>query len=226
LLLTAHSSSSLACMGVGVAIFFALGIPAVRVRARRLWTYGVLGGVGLWALNSVFDLWRVLVVDILGRDLTLTTRTEVWPMLIAQSESVLVGAGFNSFWTGERLAVINAKLGIIQAHNGYLETYLNGGVVGVVLLLILLFAAAQAIKISLASGSDFARIRLMFLVIVVVYNFSEAFFNKQSILWFVQLLVTIEYPRPRRAGAAERTGAPFRDSQAERTAVHLSPIAA
>lgn len=206
LLLMARSSSSLACMALGVALYFVLGMSVVRKRARNLAVYCVVGGAMLWVLNSVVDLTRIVVVDILGRDLTLTTRTEVWPVLIAESDGMLLGSGFNSFWTGARLSMLGEQYGIIQAHNGYLETYLNGGFLGVALLLVFLLAAAGNIKNKLAMGSDFARVRFMVLAVAVVYNFTEAFYNKQSILWFATLLVVMEYPWRQRVAAAVRVG--------------------
>jgi len=216
LLLKAHSSTALACMALGLAVYFGLKVPAVRIRARNLGTYFIIGGLLIWGLNSVFDVTRWVVEDALGRDMTLTTRTEVWPVLLAENDGVVLGSGFCSFWSGERLAVLNEEYGIIQAHNGYLETFLNGGAIGVLLLLVFLFAAARTIKRNLVLGSDFARVCLMFLVISVVFNFTEAFFNKQSILWFILLLMTLQHPWLKRVHATEPSGEFGQEYRSER----------
>jgi hypothetical protein len=194
LLVLAHSATALGCAVAGAAIYFGLGMPFFRQRVKHLEWYVIGGGFALWLLNSVFDVTRFVVVDMLGRDLTLTTRTEVWPMLLKMSDDFVLGSGFNSFWSGERLAVIYGMFGIIQAHNGYLETYLNGGIVGVGLLLVFLFAVNKNIKREHFLGVDYARVRMMFLVIAIIYDFTEAAFNKMGLIWFVLLLVATQYP--------------------------------
>ena len=125
-------------------------------------------------------------------------------MLLAMQGNVLLGTGFNSFWSGERLAAIYNSLGIIQAHNGYLETYLNGGVLAIVLLGFLLLSVAKAINRELVQCSDYARVRLTFLVVTVLYNFTEAAFNKMGIIWFAFLLVVVQYRKlPRQVGSSK-----------------------
>jgi O-antigen ligase len=177
-----------------LAVFFALGLPAVRARAGQLGTYALLGGSSFYALNQMVDIKKLIIVDMFGKDMTLTTRTEVWPMLIQLNDGVLLGCGFNSFWTGERLAYIYSQLNIIQAHNGYLETYLSGGIVGVVLLLVLLIASGLMIKRELVLGREFARVRMMFWAATVLYNFTEAGFNKMGIIWFASLVAIVQSP--------------------------------
>lgn len=115
-------------------------------------------------------------------------------MLIELNPSVFLGCGFNSFWSGDRLDFVYAQLSIIQAHNGYLETYLNGGLIGVALLLILLFATANSIKGEFVMGGEFARIKMMCWVVTTIYNFTEAGFNKMGIIWFVTLLAMVQGP--------------------------------
>jgi len=195
LLIKAHSATALGCAALGIAVFAGLSLPAVRARAGRLECYAVAGVIVMWLLNSVVDVQKLILVDFLGRDLTLTTRTEVWPMLLHQSDNFLLGAGFNSFWSGDRLEMIYAQLGIIQAHNGYLETYLNGGLLAVLLLVVLLFSASKSIKYELLSAGNYAKVRMMFLLIAIIYDFTEAAFNKMGLVWFALLLVIIQYPR-------------------------------
>jgi O-antigen ligase len=126
--------------------------------------------------------------------MTLTTRTDVWPLLLAHQENPLVGAGFNSFWAGERLVQLFRSFGgIMQAHNGYLETYLNGGLVGVGLLVILLFSAYRKIRKQLVLGASEGSIRFVILLSAVIYNNSEASFNKVGVLWVVTLFAIMEY---------------------------------
>ena len=44
------------------------------------------------------------VLKIMGRNPTLTDRTEVWGVLVGLVKNPLIGTGFDSFWIGPRLA--------------------------------------------------------------------------------------------------------------------------
>ncbi len=195
LLLKARSATAMACMIIGVSVIFGMQLPMIRSRFHNLGTYLILGSLLLVLFNAMFNLVELVVVHTLGRDMTLTTRTEVWPMLISHSSSWFFGCGFNAFWSGERLDLIYNKLGIIQAHNGYLETFLNGGMLGIVMLIAFLSASFKVIKEDLQNRSQLGKVRLAFFLICIMYNFTEASFNKNALLWFVQLLVCINYSR-------------------------------
>ncbi len=202
LLFTSHSATSLACAFVGMAIFFGLRTQAIRTRINRLEAYAIVGGCLFWLLNSVFSLNQWVVQNLLGRDMTLTTRTEIWPVLLSQADNPLFGAGFNSFWSGQRLEVLLGKYNIIQAHNGYLETYLNGGWIAVLLFVVLVFSASQSIKRDVLAGGDYPVVRFMFLVIAVIHNFTEASINKGGLIWFVLLLALMQYPQAQTSHSA------------------------
>ncbi|HSI59545.1 MAG TPA: O-antigen ligase family protein [Ideonella sp.] len=196
LLLKANSATAMVCATIGFFLLVVLRSPGIQKKMPALEiSFGLLGLL-LWATDAINHVARFVVVDILERDLTLTTRTEVWPMLIQRADNPLLGAGFNSFWSGERLASIYQSLGIIQAHNGYLETYLNGGIVAIVLLGFLLLSAGRSINRAIAAGDSDAHIRMAFFVIAVVYNCTEASFNKIELLWFAFLIAIVRYPAP------------------------------
>jgi exopolysaccharide production protein ExoQ len=203
LLVKSHSATSLACTVLGVAIFLGFKTRAVRTRILRLEVYALVGAGVILALDSMFGLSRFVVEDVLGRDMTLTTRTQVWPELLSMADSALFGAGFNSFWSGERLEILYARLGIIQAHNGYLEMYLNGGWIAVVLFVGLIFSARRRIKLEIQAGGDFPIVRFIFVVIGLIHNFTEASINKGGLLWFVLLLSLVESPSSQAAPLPE-----------------------
>lgn len=193
LLAIANSATSLVCAAVGSAMLIALGLPAVKQRPGRVEMFGLVVAVSFIALDSLFNV-KELFVTALGRDMTLTTRTDIWPILMSYQENPLLGPGFNTFWSGQRLVQLHAEVAtIIQAHNGYLETYLNGGLVGAGLLLVLLVTAYIRIRGKLVLGVPEASIRLVFFLMAVIYNNSEASFNKVGLMWLVTLFAIIEY---------------------------------
>ena len=138
------------------------------------------------------------MIEGLGRDTSLTTRTDMWPVLLGFQDQPLLGAGFSTFWSGRRLARIGQAFGnlVIQAHNGYLDTYLNGGLVGVGLLVVLLCASYRRVRERLARGAPDARIRLTLLFVAIVHNWTEATFYKLSLLWFVTVFAIMDYRAP------------------------------
>ena len=132
------------------------------------------------------------MVETLGKDPTLTGRREAWTLLLSLHTNPWAGTGFESFWLGPRLrALRNALDGfpINEAHNGYLEVYLNLGLAGVSLVAILLVTGYKrviaAIRRNPAKGSLF----LGFLLCTVFYSFTEAAFRLMSPAWFFLLLV-------------------------------------
>jgi O-antigen ligase len=124
------------------------------------------------------DVGGVLLEQV-GRDGTLTGRTELWPIVIALTDHPVLGTGFESFWLGERLQ----KIWDVywwhpnEAHNGYLEIYVTLGWVGLGLV------AAVAIN--------------GYRSIAIAYNFTESAFKTLHPIWFAFLLAVVVVPRPR-----------------------------
>ena len=205
LLVIANSMTSLLCALLGSALLIAFCTPSIRQRPGRLEACGIGAGVIFLALDSLFNVKEDLLLSV-GRDETLTTRTDIWPILMSFQDNPLVGAGFNTFWAGQRLLLLFEKVGgIIQAHNGYLETYLNGGLVGVGLLLVLLLSAYMRIRKQLVIGTPEGSIRFVVLLLAIIYNNSEASFNKVGLLWLLTLFAIMQY----RAQPPVRQAVPF-----------------
>jgi O-antigen ligase len=195
LLLTIDSATSMVCAVLGSALLIAFSTPMVQRNPSRFEAYGFAGALGIWLFDWTFGIREAFLAS-LGRDASLTTRTDIWPIVLKYQDSPLIGAGFNTFWSGKRLAQLweyELVEGIIQAHSGYVETYLNGGVIGVGLLALLLVASYGRIRRDLGTGTGEAALRYVVLLVAVVYNGSEASFNKLSILWFLTVFALMSY---------------------------------
>ena len=83
-----------------------------------------------------------------------------------------------------------------EAHNGYLETYLTLGLVGLFLLIGLLFATFFKIRRNLLRNLEWGRFQFGFLIATVAYNWTESGFKTLHPVWFVFFLIAIDYPRP------------------------------
>lgn len=193
LLVIIDSVTSLVCTVFGSALLLTFGLPSVRRSPGRVEAFGLSAAAVLGLLDLMFNIMETFVQS-LDRDMTLTSRTDIWTIVKDYQDNPLVGAGFDTFWAGRRLVLLaESTFGIIQAHNGYLETYLNGGLIGVGLLLVLLSSTYWRIRKKLVSGKREDSMRFALLLVAMVYNFSEASFNKPGILWFVTAFAIMEY---------------------------------
>ena len=187
----AGSATSSACLVLG-CVMLAAAQGKNGPRRVALMMLPVLVAVCLYPLLSLgfgVDLGATLA-PLLGRDATLTGRTEIWKTLIAMQRSPLVGAGYESFWMGSRLQrVWGSDVGIInEAHNGYLQVYLNLGAMGLLLLFSVLIGAYWRIWQGLRAFPGIASFGLALWTVLVVYNFTEAAFLG-GVLWTALLMM-------------------------------------
>ena len=134
------------------------------------------------------------ILGVLGRDMTLTGRTDLWADLLKEPINSLVGSGYHTFWLGERAERYweMYQYRPNQAHNGYLETYLNSGLIGLSLFLIMLISVGRRLKHEFLYGNkNWAAISFCFFIVALLTNWTEAFFNRQSIIWIVMIIAML-----------------------------------
>jgi O-antigen ligase len=84
--------------------------------------------------------------------------------------------------------------GVNQAHNGYLEIYLNLGWVGVVLLVTVLITGYRNIIHAIRRREPTASLRLAFFVVACISNCTEAGFKMMHPMWLALLLACTARP--------------------------------
>lgn len=196
LLHMADSQTSFATLIAVIAVLCASRLGLVQRRPERLVSLLVVGALVLLVLDTVFDLKRE-VITLLGRRPDLTNRTDLWALLFDVADSPLLGAGFMSFWTGERMDTIWARLGaagVLQAHSGYIEQYLNLGYVGLAFIALILLQGLLRARSLARSDPPFAHLRLCFVVTSIMYNYTEAAFFGVSNMWVLLLCGLIVVP--------------------------------
>jgi O-antigen ligase len=195
LMMQAQSSTSLVSWLVGVLIMLALGLRMVR--KEHVGTLLLLTVVVCALAEYAFGI-SDLFFQILGKDRTLTDRTLVWRDCLSIPINPILGVGFESFWLGERQEIMNAKWywHPNEAHNGYLETYLNLGLVGLFIMLAMLLATFWKSRRELLTNFHFGRFRIAFLIALMVYNWTEASFKALHPMWFVFYIIALDYPKP------------------------------
>jgi exopolysaccharide production protein ExoQ len=193
LLQQAHSATALSCTLLGIVVI--LGTKFARVRTH-LGTYGAVVGIVLLTLQLTVNLSDIFA-GLLGRNMTLTGRTDIWAGLLKEGTDPLFGTGYYSFWLGDRIQRLSADFfySLNEAHDTYLETYLNSGFVGVALLLAVILSAGIFIKKEAMKEEPFGAFRLACFLPMLVYGITEAFMNRLGFLWFLFLLVVMQYPQ-------------------------------
>lgn len=223
LLPIANSKTATLALIAGIAVVVALRFATVQ---RHFWSYALaailLGTVAnqLWSAQSA-------IFEAAGRDATLTGRTGIWETVLQEPINPLIGAGYASFWLGERLARIWAiypNTPLIQAHNGYIEVYLNLGLVGLCLIVGVLWRglrmARSRVAVSLALPmSETYNERLLgtfglaYGVAYLLYNVTEATFTGLNFLFVIFLILAFE---PRQIRVLIERLSMVRNSQTER----------
>jgi O-antigen ligase len=195
LLRLSHSATSTICLFVAILIVLFVGIrPTIK---NFIGTYTLAALALLVAAELAFGISGRLS-ESLGRGATLTGRTELWEYCLKFQDSPIVGVGFESFFLGERrdkIAAFYTKWRPGGAHNGYLSIYLNLGLIGLSLLIVLLIATFWKIRRELFRNFEWGRFRLGFLMAVVLRAWTEETFATYGSLWFVFYIIALDYPR-------------------------------
>ena len=197
LLWMANSATSSACFLMAAALMAVTSLPAAH-RKLEFVHLVVAALVGLSLFAVFFDPGRGLV-EAMGRNQTLTGRTEIWQQVIRMAGNPVFGTGFESFWLGGRLQEIwinNVGATLNEAHNGYLEVYLNLGWIGVNLLAVLILTGYRNVIVRFRQNGHVGALKLAYFVAALIYSLTEAGFRMLSPVWLFFLLATIAVPEP------------------------------
>jgi len=149
-----------------------LARPA-RFRAALLATLALAAIAALaFAMAPTWLAW-------VGREVTLTRRTEIWALLVRPlSEHPWLGHGAGAFWhvaAASRDVARNLHFDPLLAHNGFLDLALELGVVGLAAFCVpFALALARAARLALEEPGAEALWPLAFLAWLVTSNLSES----------------------------------------------------
>jgi len=202
-----NSATSRVCLMLGCLVIAAAHCKAVKRRPALLTVLIPVGICGCMLL-AIFGIdIKAAVAGAVGRDPTLTDRTKIWSFVLSMKTNPLLGTGYESFWLGPRLLWFwqHAGLGHInEAHNGFLEVYLNLGIIGLSLLGWFLIASYRAICTRFKRFSSFGSLSLATWTILLFYSITEAGF-RSGLMWLTFLLVVVAVPQ--RASSRSRYSA-------------------
>ncbi len=211
LLVLSSSATSWVGFAIGLPLFFLSKRLAQRTDVKRLFTAAALSII---VLASFGQMYATRFSEALQRGDTLSGRTDIWRVTLEKFREAygtsLLGAGYHGFWESSVGVSVWKDLGtnpLLQAHNGYLETYLNGGLVGLFLLGVLILAFGWSAADKLARGDPLGRLAVVFWPVLLFVNLTEAQFFQVGPLWFVTLLAVMNSPLRTPSEAAARMGA-------------------
>jgi O-antigen ligase len=194
LVLRADSMTSLSSFVLAGAVLIASSFAWVERRPPAL--VGAFVAAIAAAGFALFLSSGAAILQQLGRNPTLTGRTMIWRAVLAQPINPITGAGFESFWMGNRMESVwsMSQRGIQQAHDGYLELYVNLGWIGLAILGTLIVSGFYNALALYRRDPHAGRLRVTMLTAAVVYAFTEAGFRMMSPDWFGFLLAIIAIP--------------------------------
>jgi exopolysaccharide production protein ExoQ len=194
----AHSATSLACFLLGSGFMLVASLRAFGDRPGAV--HALVAALLFTVLYATVLNPGAGLLESMGRDSTLTGRTAIWDLSLSMNTSPSFGAGYESFWLQER---VKSALDLQwkgsppnQAHNGYLQVYLDLGWAGVALLGLVMVWGYRNISRALRVEPDAGRLKLTLFLVVAVYNLTEAAFRDLHPMWILFLLAVTVVPDP------------------------------
>jgi O-antigen ligase len=218
LVLATQSKTSLLCLALGLAMvggFWTLKKGGAAFTVAAIWAGVVVAGLAVWTWNTH----SVTILEALGKDPSLTGRTEIWDSLMRKvADRPWTGFGYSAFWGKDSVPAdwVRKETGwlVPSAHNGWVDLLIQLGWPGAILTAILI-SSTTVITVLRSTGAGVREgwWALGFLAAFIALSFSESILMAhQGLPWVLFLAVltrailpssTAEAaplaPRPRRA---------------------------
>lgn len=147
------------------------------------------------------------MLALLGRDITLTGRTELWEhTTMSLRDHWTLGFGFGAYWWGDNgpAAAYTEGWGITSAHNGWIEVMLDLGLPGLVLMALLMLKLLGGGVLAARYGDPRRETAWILAVALgqLTISISESLFmERHSLNWVVLVVCVVRVSLLWRAGA-------------------------
>ena len=192
----AFSATSIGIVFVGMATLFVLSQSRGHIRS-------VAGCLTLAVISVLLSLQlsdsvRSALTSAFNRDMTFTGRTDIWDAVLSVcSQNEIFGTGYGGYWELADEAIY-ATQGVHEAHSGYLEVYLGGGIIGVVIFSAFLLAHYRKVLRELSLAYEWGLFGVSNFMMILVQNFTESvFIRTSSFFWSIMIFVTIVFTEAR-----------------------------
>jgi exopolysaccharide production protein ExoQ len=192
------SRSMTGLLSICLLLLFLLFLRHLRLHPRTVWR-GVLAGILAVSLGLAYAASHLgTVVALVDRDVTLSGRTTIWGAAVLMGmDRPWIGHGFDAFWLGDvgpsgevrRIAGWDVP----GAHNGFLEIWLDLGLLGLALFWLgFVRHAWKSMRCFLREYSWEEAWPVLCLVLLFLINLTQnALLSPNYIFWI--LYVTISY---------------------------------
>lgn len=147
----------------------------------------------------------------LGKDPTLTGRTEIWEAVLEKVyERPWLGYGYGGFWpdggAGERAVWKTIYLPVTQAHNGYINIMAELGLFGLFAFVgTLLTGYIRAINLVRTTRTIEGLWPITYMTFMLMYNQTESTnLETNSLLWILYVAATLSIQRVRKVSPGEK----------------------
>ena len=169
------------------------GLMFMLQRARQYFGVGLaILAVFVVTVGVIYLTDPDFVFGLIGRDATLTGRTELWDLVLrAISERPLLGRGYAATWapTDTMTKAISEAVGWVvpHAHNAFLEVALEIGIVGLALVLIFVGVSLwRGVRCLMAGQHKLGLLSMVFFLGVFISGMTESTLARnQDIEWTV-----------------------------------------
>jgi exopolysaccharide production protein ExoQ len=182
----AFSRAATAYMLTAIYVVYYLTLKTLHsFRKKDYLVVGLFLFVALSATAAVIVVWPDFLFSLLGKEVTLTGRTEIWTAVIESiARRPVLGYGYQAFWLGlegESYRVILAVSWVLaQAQNGFLDVMLEMGAAGLVIVLLVFGFAFRDGVLCLLRSRDETQLwavewYLAIVILTLIYNLDESF---------------------------------------------------
>ena len=203
---------ALVCLGLSRSItsVATLIVVLAALPSIRLFRRDALGGLGVLLLMAVVFAVAVgvgmtqldEVLGLVGKDRTLTGRTHLWSVVSDMAlDRSWWGYGYSAFWRGA-----TGPSGLVwlifawqppHAHNGFLDLWLQLGLVGLVLFVWLLLHGLSKAALLVSESSPESMWPFLYLIFVLMANITESMTLVSNSILTVLFITAIAYPTGR-----------------------------
>lgn len=193
LVLMSTSKTALLVSLIGIGGFIALRIYRRYTVLRFPLILAMLTVIGI--VCGTLIIAPEFALGLIGKDPTLTGRTDIWNGIVTSiSQRPWLGYGYGVYWLdplGSSYYVrLSLEWGIPSAHNGWLETWLSVGAVGV-LAFVILFAFTVILAFDrLRKGGTETYWVILSTVMFFAFSMSESTILQQNDLSWVMFVAT------------------------------------
>jgi len=196
LLRQCDSQTSIICFGIGCILLLTTRIDFLSSNRKGVVFICLFAVPLFFIVDNLFNISGPLL-EMLGRNPTLTNRTEIWQAVRGHAVNPMFGMGYLNFWdVVPRIEVGGYEVELKTAHNGYLEIYLDGGYLGIFFLIIMLITIGARHARAFIGRRLLGDLALALFCMTLLMNVSESIFARRSPLWSAFLMAALAWSLP------------------------------